>query len=38
MSGTGSDVSFAANDADSLEFYVGDRTLNYPGTIWFALH
>lgn len=28
----------AANDASSLELYIGSGTLNYPGTTWFALH
>ncbi len=30
--------TIAANDASTLELYFGDGTLNYPGTIWFALH
>ena len=30
--------TIAANDADSLEMYYGDRTLNSPGTTWLALH
>lgn len=27
----------AANDAGSLELYIGSGTLDYPGTTWFAL-
>jgi hypothetical protein len=30
--------TIAANDESSLELYFGSGTLNYPGTIWFALH
>ena len=30
--------TIARNDANSLELYFGDRTVNYPGTTWFALH
>jgi len=30
--------TIAANDASTLELYFGDRTLNFPGTTWFALH
>jgi hypothetical protein len=30
--------TIAANDASTLELYFGDRTVDYPGTIWFALH
>jgi len=28
----------AANDASSLELFIGSGTLDYPGTTWFALH
>ena len=27
-----------ANDANSLELFFGNGTLNFPGTTWFALH
>jgi hypothetical protein len=30
--------TIAANDASTLELYFGSGTLNYPGTVWFALH
>lgn len=30
--------TIAANDASTLELYFGSRTVDYPGTVWFALH